>query len=72
MINELGITGNIDKLEQDIIIHQNRLVRERADTEEAVVALEQEATDAFLNNIEVQQLITELELMIIEGVKNDI
>lgn len=69
MINELGITGNIDKLEQDIIIHQNRLVRERATTEEAVVALEQEATDAFLNNIEVQQLITELELMIIEGGK---
>ena len=69
MINELGITGNIDKLEQDIIIHQNRLVRERAVTEEAVIALEQEATDAFLNNIEVQQLITELELMIIEGGK---
>lgn len=69
MINELGITGNIDKIEHDIIIHQNRLVRERATTEEAVVALEQEATDAFLNNIEVQQLITELELMIIEGGK---
>ena len=71
MINELGITGNIDKLEQDIIIHQNRLVRERAVTEEAVIALEQEATDAFLNNIEVQQLITELELMIIGG-NNDL
>ena len=69
MINELGVIGNIDKIERDIIIHQNRLVRERADTEEAVVALEQEATDAFLNNIEVQQLITELELMIIEGGK---
>lgn len=69
MINELGVIGNIDKIEHDIIIHQNRLVRERATTEEAVVALEQEATDAFLNNIEVQQLITELELMIIEGGK---
>ena len=69
MINELGVIGNIDKIEHDIIIHQNRLVRERATTEESVVALEQEATDAFLNNIEVQQLITELELMIIEGGK---
>ena len=67
MINELGIIGNIDKIERDIIEHQNRLIRERADTEGAVTILEQEATDFYLNNVEVQQAITELELMIIGG-----
>lgn len=67
MINELGVIGNIEKLHRDIIEHQNKFVQERADTEEAVTALEQEATDAYLNNIETQQMLTELELMIIGG-----
>ena len=71
MINELGIIGNIERLQRNIIDHQNKFIQERVDTENAVIDLEQEATDAYLNNVETQQLLTELELMIIGG-NNDI
>lgn len=69
--NNLGIKGNLEKAFKLIIKQSNNQIQSeqniREETEVQVIQLEQQATEAYLNNIETQQAITELELMIIGG-----
>lgn len=67
MINELGIIGSINNLQKKLIKQQNKAIRESADREKDIVRVEQEITDSYLNNVEVQQALTDLELKILEG-----
>lgn len=67
MINELGIIGSINNLQNKLIKQQNKAIRESADREKDIVRVEQEITDSYLDNVEVQQALTDLELKILEG-----
>ncbi len=67
MINELGIIGSINNLQDKLIEQQNKTIRESVNREEDIVRVEQEITDSYLNNVEVQQTLTDLELKILEG-----
>lgn len=67
MINELGIVGSINNLNEKLIQQQNKMIRESVKQEEEIIRVEQEATDSYLNNVEVQQTLTDLELKILGG-----
>lgn len=67
MINKLGIVGNINNLNEKLIQQQNKMIRESVKQEEEIIRVEQEATDSYLNNVEVQQTLTDLELKILGG-----
>lgn len=67
MINELGIIGSINNLQNKLIKQQNEAIRESVNREKDIIRVEQEATDSYLNNVEVQQTLTDLELKILEG-----
>ena len=60
MINELGIIGSINNLQDKLIEQQNKTIRESVNREEDIVRVEQEITDSYLNNVEVQQTLTDL------------
>lgn len=67
--NSLGIQGNLNKAFKQIIEQRNNQINSEADirrtTEEKITLLEQQSTEQYLNNIETQQMLTELELMIL-------
>ena len=67
MINELGIVGSINNLNEKLIQQQNKMIRASVKQEEEIIRVEQETTDSYLNNVEVQQTLTDLELKILGG-----
>lgn len=66
-LNELGIKGNLDKIYNELKNQKNNSILKDSKLNECIVKIEQEATETYLNNVEVQQAITDLELKILGG-----
>ena len=72
----LGTIGNIQKCLTEITNLYNSIIKSEAKsrelTEHKIIEVEQQLTDCYLDNIEAQQMITEIELKLIGGNENDI
>lgn len=66
-LNELGIKGNLDKIYNELKNQKNNSILKDSKLNECIIKIEQEATETYLNNVEVQQAITDLELKILGG-----
>lgn len=63
--NEIGLMGNINVLFERL----NNINSLFLDSVETIIKTEQEITENYLDNIEVQQQITEIQLKILEEEK---
>lgn len=66
-LNKLGTKGNLDRIYNELKNQRNNSILKDSKLNECIIKIEQEATETYLNNVEVQQAITDLELKMLGG-----